>query len=96
VGSLHLLYFEPGETLGPSGLGSSAVLTTLPFLKVLLGSGRFGVLGTWREKSKGAAVAGLHHFVASPLSLFLLFWACFCCCPSTFVLNSYIIDVVAI
>jgi hypothetical protein len=45
----------------------------LSFLKMLLGSGRFGVLGAWWEKSKGAAVTGLHLFVASPLSSFLLF-----------------------
>jgi Na+-transporting NADH:ubiquinone oxidoreductase subunit NqrD len=96
VGSLHLLYFEPGETLGPSGPGSGAVLTVLSFLKGLLGSGRFGVLGAWWEKSEGAAVTGLHLFVASPLSSFLLFWACFCCCPSTFVPNSCIVGVVAI
>jgi hypothetical protein len=96
MGSLHLLYFEPGETLGPSGLGSGAVLTVLSFFEGAAWSGRFGVLGVWLEKSEGAAVTGLHLFVASPLSSFLLFWASFCCCPSTFVPNSCIVGVVAI
>jgi hypothetical protein len=39
-------------------MGSSAVLTVLPFLKVLLGYGLFGVLGLWWEKSEGAASGG--------------------------------------
>jgi hypothetical protein len=37
------------ETLGPSGPGSSTVSTVFPFLKVLLGSGHFGVLRAWWE-----------------------------------------------
>jgi hypothetical protein len=45
VGRLRLFHSEPGETLGPFGPGSSAVSTMLSFLKVLLGSRRFGVLG---------------------------------------------------
>jgi hypothetical protein len=49
VGSLRLLYSEPGETLGPSGPGSSTVSTVFPFLKVLLGSSCFGVLRAWWE-----------------------------------------------
>jgi hypothetical protein len=47
MGSLRLLYSELGETLGPFGPGNSAVSTVLLFLKVLLGSRRFGVLGVW-------------------------------------------------
>jgi hypothetical protein len=82
VGSLRLLYFESGETLGPSGPDSGAVSTAHHFLKVLLGSRCSGVLGAWWEKSKGAAVAGLHRFVDSSLSLFLFFWVCFCCRPN--------------
>jgi hypothetical protein len=81
-GSLRLLYSESGETLGPSGPGSSAVSMVHPFLKVLLGSRRSGVLGAWWVKSEGAAVASLHRFVDSPLSSFLSFWACFCCRPN--------------
>jgi hypothetical protein len=73
MGSLRLLYSEPGETLGPSGSGSSAVLTVHPFLKVLLGFRRSVVLGTWWEKSEGAPVAGLHRSIDSPLSSFLFF-----------------------
>jgi hypothetical protein len=73
VGSLCLLYSESGKTLGPSGPGNSAVLTVHPFLKVLLGSRRSGVLGAWWKKSEGAAVAGLYRFVDSPLSSFLFF-----------------------
>jgi hypothetical protein len=46
----------------------------LPFLKVLLGSGRFRVLGAWWEKSESVAAAGLHHFVASPLSSFFIYF----------------------
>jgi hypothetical protein len=52
VGSLHLLHSESGETLGPSGPGSSAVFTVPPFLKVLLDSGRSGVLGAWWKSQK--------------------------------------------
>jgi hypothetical protein len=52
VGSLHLLHSESGETLGPSGPGSSAVFTVPPFLKVLLDSGRSGVLEAWWKSRK--------------------------------------------
>jgi hypothetical protein len=69
VGSLRLLYSEPGETLGPSGPGSSVVSMVFPFLKVLVGSGLFGVL---------------HRFVDSPMSSFLFFWACFAIAPTFF------------
>jgi hypothetical protein len=34
------------------------------------------------EKSEGAAVAGLHRFIDSPLSSFIFLWACFYCRPS--------------
>jgi hypothetical protein len=71
VGSLHLLYSEWGETLGPSGPGSSAVSTVHPFTKVLLGSRRSGVLRAWWEKSEGAAVAGFHRFVVVFISFLL-------------------------
>jgi hypothetical protein len=47
MGSFRLLYSKLGETLGPSGPGSNDVSTVLPFLRVLLGSGRAGVLGAW-------------------------------------------------
>jgi hypothetical protein len=40
------------------------------------------VLGAWWEKPEGAAVAGLHHFVASPLSSFLLFGHVFVVAPA--------------
>jgi hypothetical protein len=63
----------PGKTLGPTGPGSSAVLTVLPFLKGVLGSRRFGALGAWWDKLEGATVAGLHHLVNSSLPLFLFF-----------------------
>jgi hypothetical protein len=87
----------PGETLGPSGSGSCAVLTVLSFLKGLLGSGRFGALEAWWDKSEGAAVVGLHHLVNSSLPLFFFFWACFCYRPSIFVgLNYCIVGVIAI
>jgi hypothetical protein len=82
MGSFHLLYSESGETLGPSGPGSGTVLMVLSFLEVLLGSLCFGVLGAWWKNLEDAAVAGLHRFVDSPLSSFLFFWACFCCCPT--------------
>jgi hypothetical protein len=39
----------------------------------MLGSRRFEVLGAWWEKSEGAAIVGLHQFVDSPSSSFLLF-----------------------
>jgi hypothetical protein len=78
-------------------LASGTVLTVLPFLKVLLGSMCFRVLGAWWKKLEHTAAVGLHRFVDSLLSLFLFFWACFCCCPSIFfVLNSCIIGIVAI
>jgi hypothetical protein len=68
-----------------------------PFLKVLLGFRRSGVLGAWWEKSEGVAVAGLHRFVDSLLSSFLLFWAFFLLSPQHFfVSNSCIVGVVAI
>jgi hypothetical protein len=63
MGSLCLLYFEPDKTLGPSGPNGSTVSTVLPFLNVLLGSRHFGVLGEWCEKSKGASVVSLQHFI---------------------------------
>jgi hypothetical protein len=47
--------------------------TVLSFLKVLLNSRCLGVLGTWWEKSKGAAVADFHRLVISfLLGMFLL------------------------
>jgi hypothetical protein len=49
------------------------VSTAFSFLKVLLGTGRFGVLEARWEKMEGAAVAGHHCCVASPLFLFLFF-----------------------
>jgi hypothetical protein len=45
----------------------------LPFLKLMLGSGHFKVLGAWWEKSEDAAVVGLHRFFDLPLSSFLFF-----------------------
>jgi hypothetical protein len=66
-----------------------------PFLKVLLGSRRSGVLGAWWEKSEGASVAGLHRFVDSPLSSFLFFLGMFSMSP-IFFLKLYIMGVVAI
>jgi hypothetical protein len=77
--------------LGPFGPRSSTVSTVLPFLKVLLGSGRFEVFGAWSEKSDGAAVAGLHHFVDSPLSSFLFVWACFVVAPAFSVFGTLIL-----
>jgi hypothetical protein len=57
--------------------------TASPFLKVLLGTGCFGVLGAWEEKTGGAAVAGHHCFVTSPLLLFLFFLGmCFAVAPA--------------
>jgi hypothetical protein len=53
------------------------VLTAFSFLKVLLGTGRFGVLEAWWEKMEGAAVAGPHCCVASPLVPFLFFLGMF-------------------
>jgi hypothetical protein len=82
VGSLRSLHSESGKIIGPSSPSSSAVLTVSPFLKVLLGSGRSGVLGAWWEKSEDTAVAGLLRFVNSLLSSFLFYWAYFCCCTS--------------
>jgi hypothetical protein len=46
------------------------VLTAFPFLKVLLGTRRFEVLGAWWEKTEGAAVASHYRFVISPLLSF--------------------------
>ena len=54
---LSTVLYIPGETLGPSGPGSSVVLTTFPFLKVLLGTERFGMLEAWWPEMEGAAVA---------------------------------------
>jgi hypothetical protein len=43
----------------------------LKFLKVLLGFGRFGMLGALWERSESATVTGLRRFVDLPLSSFL-------------------------
>jgi hypothetical protein len=40
------------------------------YLKVLLGTGHFEVLGAQWQKTEGAEVAGHHHFVTSSLLLF--------------------------
>jgi hypothetical protein len=53
------------------------VLTAFSFLKVLLGTGRLGVLEARWEKMEGAAVAGHHCCVASPLFPFLFFLGMF-------------------
>jgi hypothetical protein len=56
---------------------------TFPFLKVLLGTRRFDVLGAWWEKTEGAAVAGHHRFVTSPLLSFsFLFGHVFAVAPA--------------
>jgi hypothetical protein len=47
------------------------VSTAFSFFKVLLGTGRLGVLEARWEKMEGAAVAGHHCCVASPLFPFL-------------------------
>jgi hypothetical protein len=73
VGSLRLLYSESGETLGPSGLGSSAVSTVHPFLKVLLGSRRFGVRLERGGKSRRAQ--RLRVFIASSIRRYLHFFS---------------------
>jgi hypothetical protein len=86
VGSLPPLYFEPGETPGPSGPGSSVVLMAPPFLKVVLGSGCFKMLGSWWEKLEGAAVAGLRCFVDSPLLSFLFLFGHVCAVTLAFFL----------
>jgi hypothetical protein len=52
------------------------------FLKVLLGIGHFEMLGVWWKKTEGAAIAGHHCLVTSPLLLFLFSWACFAVVPA--------------
>ena len=50
-----------------SGLGSSVVWIVLPFLNGLLGTVRFGVLGTWwDEDGKGVPVVSHLRFVTLP------------------------------
>jgi hypothetical protein len=53
-----------------------------PFLKVLLGTGRFEVLGAWSKKTEGASVAGHHRFVTSPLLSFSFFRHIFAITPA--------------
>jgi hypothetical protein len=77
-----------------SGPDSSVVSMVLLFLKVLLGSGRFGVLGALCEKLEDAMIVGFHLFVDSPLYLFV-FWHVFVV-ALIFFSNSCIIGVVAI
>jgi hypothetical protein len=62
-------------------------------LKVLLGTGRFGVLEARWEKMEGAAVAVLHCCVASPLFPFLFFLSMFFAVAPVF---SYVQTVVSV
>jgi hypothetical protein len=97
VGSLRLLYFESGETLGPSGPGSRAVSTVPPFLKALLGSGCSGVLGAWWKSRRAQR---LRVFIALSirrcLHLFSFGHVSAVAPTFFFVLNYCIIDMVAI
>jgi hypothetical protein len=52
------------------------------FLKVLLDMGHFEMSGAWWKKTEGAAIAGYHCFVTSPLLSFLFSWACFATAPA--------------
>jgi hypothetical protein len=79
--SSTLLQFK---TLGPSGPGSSAVMMVLPFLKVLLDSRRFGMLGGVVGKFGGRSGCGSSLLLDSSLYVFHLFWACFCSCLNIF------------
>jgi hypothetical protein len=69
------------------------VPTAFSFLKVLLGTGRFGVLEARWEKMEGAAVAGHHCCVALPLFPFLFFLGMFFAVAPTF---SYVQTVVLV
>jgi hypothetical protein len=51
---------------------------------MLLGTGRLGVLQARWEKMEGAAVAGHHYCVASPLFSFLFFLGMFFAVASAF------------
>jgi hypothetical protein len=55
-----------------------------PFLKVVLGSGRFAMLELWWEKLEGAAVAGLRCFVDLSLLSFLFLLGMFLLLPQHF------------
>jgi hypothetical protein len=57
-----------------------------PFLKGLLGFGRFGALGAWWDKSEGTAVASHHHFVDPPLLLFFFLLGMFFAVAPAFLL----------
>jgi hypothetical protein len=59
---LSTIVYIPGESLDRSGPGSSAVLTVFSFLKVLLGTGRFGVLGAWWAIGGGRSGCGSSSF----------------------------------
>jgi hypothetical protein len=71
VGSLCLLYSEPGETLGSSGPGSSAVSTVLPFLKVL-------ALGALECLERGRKSRRAQRLRASSLRRFVVVFISFC------------------
>jgi hypothetical protein len=63
--------YAPGETLGPSGPSSNAVSTVLPFLKELLGTMCFGVLGARWAKDGGHIHCGsslFRHFTITFIS----------------------------
>ena len=70
--------------------GSSGVIVA-SFLKVLLGTRRFGCWERGGTSPEGAAVAGHLRFVDLPLLafvslpfFFVFLWACLCCGPSTY------------
>jgi hypothetical protein len=62
----------PGETLGL--VRAAAASSSFSFLKVLLGTRRFEVLGVWWNSPDGAAVAGCLCFVDLPVLAFLSFF----------------------
>ena len=55
------------------------------FLKVLLGTGRLGVLRAWWAGDGGRSGCGSSSFRRFAFAfIYFPFWACLCCCPSIF------------
>jgi hypothetical protein len=90
---LSTALFVPGETLGPVWSGQHRRVDAVSLLEAVVW---YGVLqSTWsvRDKTGGAAVAGHHCFVSSPLLSFILFLDIFLLLPSIFLYSNYAIAI---
>jgi hypothetical protein len=80
---LSTILYVPGETLGPVWSGQQCRANGISLLEGAAWYEALEVLGSWWEKTEGAAVAGHHRFVTSPLLSFsFLFGHVFAVAPA--------------